>query len=334
MTSRELVYKTLEFKNENGRMPRQLWHLPCAELAYPGAIDEILTRFPTDIVGAPRNLEVPLICKGDKFAIGEYIDEWGCMFTNIHPGIIGEVKKPLVKGDEWEDIDNIHIPEELLTFSIDDVNEFCRTTDKFVQNTGGVDLFERLQHIRGSENLYCDLIICPEGVKKALDRIHDFNCRLFERWGQTEIDAFYMKDDWGSNNALLISPDMWRETFKPLYKDYCDIAKKYGKKVFMHSDGNILEIIPDLIEIGVDALNSQVFLMGLENVEKYKGKITFWGEIDRQHILVNCTPQETKEAARKVKNTLWDNGGFIAELEFGPGAKAENVIAAYEAWYE
>ena len=73
-------------------------------------------------------------------------------------------------------------------------------------------------------------------------------------------------DDWGSASALLISPAMWVAYFKPLYKDYVDLAHAHGKFVLMHSDGYILAIYEHLIEIGVDAINSQLFRMPIEEI--------------------------------------------------------------------
>jgi len=139
-------------------------------------------------------------------------------------------------------------------------------------------------------------------------------------------------DDWGSQRSLLINPTLWKELFKPLYKDYIDIAHKYNKKVFMHSDGYILDIIPELVDLGLDALNSQIFCIGLDNLAKYKGKITFWGEMDRQHLLVESTREEISKAVKNVYNTLWDNGGCIAQCEFGPGAKPELVEEVFKTW--
>jgi len=139
-------------------------------------------------------------------------------------------------------------------------------------------------------------------------------------------------DDWGSQNALLISPSIWRKMFKPLYKEYVQLAHSYNKKMLMHSDGHILEIIPDLIEIGIDAVNSQIFCMGLEELAQFAGKMTFWGEIDRQYILSQGSTTDVIEAVKNVKKTLFKNGDIIAECEFGPGAKPENVYTVFEAW--
>ena len=71
----------------------------------------------------------------------------------------------------------------------------------------------------------------------------------------------------------------------PLYRDYIEIAHGRARKIFMHSDGHTLAIYPDLLELGLDAINSQPFCMGVEHLAPYAGRITFWGEIDRQHLL-------------------------------------------------
>ena len=149
---------------------------------------------------------------------------------------------------------------------------------------------------------------------------------------RTDVDALRFMDDWGSQRALLIAPALWRQLFKPMYRDYVQIAHQHGKKLFMHSDGHITAIYPDLVEIGMDAVNSQLFCMGPENLAPFAGKITFWGEIDRQHLLPDGTPADNEAAVRRVHQHLWRNGGCIAQCEFGPAARPENVRAVFAAW--
>ncbi len=192
--------------------------------------------------------------------------------------------------------------------------------------------FERLQYIRGTENLYMDLMFPTKGMLAFFRRLHDFYCRLLEQWCRTDVDAVNFMDDWGSQKNLLVSPQLWNELFKPMYRDFVEIAHSHGKKIFMHSDGNVLQLYPYLIEIGVDAFNSQLFCMGVENLASFKGKITFWGEIDRQYILPWGTPEDTRKAVELVHSTLWEQGGCIAQCEFGPGAKPENVYTVFETW--
>jgi hypothetical protein len=100
----------------------------------------------------------------------------------------------------------------------------------------------------------------------------------------------------------------------------------------MHSDGHILAIMPDLVEIGVDAVNSQVFCMGVANLSEFAGRITFWGEIDRQHLLPNGTLDDIEQAVAEVHAHLWRDGGCFAQCEFGAGARPENVRRVFETW--
>jgi hypothetical protein len=330
MTSRELIKKTLEFDNPP-RVPRDLWLLPWAEKRYPEQIKKILNDFPLDTVGSPNFYKRAPKTVGDMFTPGNYTDEWGCVFNNIQDGIIGEVKEALVK--TWDDLDKVRPPEEMLSVDIQKVNDFCKDTDKFVLSLCYPRPFEQLQFIRTSEAAYIDLATMPDELKVLLDRLHQFYIKMMELWASTNVDCLLVMDDWGSQDSLLISPQLWREVFKPMYKEYVDIAHGNGKKIFMHSDGYIIDIIPDLIEMGVDALNSQIFCMDVEELgRRFKGKITFWGEIDRQHVLSYGSAEEVINAVTLVRDSLFSNGGIIAQCSFGPAIKPKNVRLVFQTW--
>jgi hypothetical protein len=329
-TSRELVVSALELQSPR-RVPRQLWTLPWAERNHPSELAAIRNAYPDDILKCLPFLEKPLKTSGDEYAPGLYIDEWGCRFENRQWGVIGEVKDPLLK--EWRDQAAVRIPEERLSLDVRQVDEFCRATDAFIYSWASVNLFERLQFIRGPENLYVDLAERPNELFVLIRRLHDFFKEELELWASTEVDALFFADDWGSQKSLLISPALWREVFKPLYREYVEIAHRNGKYAFMHSDGYITDIFPDLIEIGVDAVNSQIFCMDIGNLgRRFAGKITFWGEIDRQHLLPYGTPAEVAAAVGVAKEALYRGGGVIAQCEFGAGARPENVAAVFETW--
>ncbi len=329
MTSRELVRKTLEFQKP-ARIPRQMWLLPWAFNNYPEQVADIQRRFPDDIVTCPVVGE-PLKTQGQAYKAGIYIDEWGCVFRNIQDGVMGEVKEFPVKN--WLDMDTIKEPLEALTFDIEEVNAYCQTTDKFVMANCCPRPFERLQFLRGTENVMMDLGMEDEHFFRLLNRVHQFYLKEVQKWSQTRVDGVMFMDDWGTQRSLLISPEMWCKYFKPLYKDYIDIIHASGKKAFMHSDGQIEAILPDLIELGLDAINSQIFCMDMPALsEKCKGKITFWGELDRQNLLVHGTREDIVRAVHQVYDYFYAEGGAIAQMEFGPGAKPKNVIAALEEW--
>lgn len=100
MTPRELVHKTLNFENKHDRAPRQMWTLPWSEWKYPDMIAKIHRDYPDDIIGAPSVLHEATIEQGDPYRNGVSRDAWGCMVTNIQEGLIGQVRDPIVQGDE------------------------------------------------------------------------------------------------------------------------------------------------------------------------------------------------------------------------------------------
>lgn len=331
--SKELVLKALAFE-KSARIPRQLWTLPWAKIHYPDILAEIQSDYPDDIISAPMaRLKPAPLMRGDKFAVGERRDEWGCVFVNMQAGIAGEVKNPLVTDEEWLDADRVHIPEENLALDTEAIRTFCKENqDKFILSACFPRPFERLQFIRGTEALLMDLLSQPAGMMDFIEKLHEHYCQELELWAQTDVDGLQIMDDWGAQRDLLINPVLWRELFKPLYQDYVKIAHRYGKKLFMHSDGNILKIIPDLIELGVDALNAQLFCMGLDALRPFGGKITFWGEMDRQHLLPSGSLEDIQEAVRASHDALYREGGCIAQCEFGPGANPQNVRETFRCW--
>ncbi len=334
-TSREIVRKTLTFDNPE-RLPRHTWILPWAHSHYPAEIKELGQKYPDDIVTAPNVYQKSPVAKGDPYAIGSCVDEWGCEFENIQKGVIGEVKKAAVA--DAGDLSTLHVPYETLPADTDaarrTVNEFCASTDKFVLANCCPRPWERLQFLRGTVEAMMDIMTPEGGVKRLLAEIHKFYMAELEFWVTTDVDAVMFMDDWGSQNSLLIPPPLWVEFFKPLYKDYSDIAHKNGKFIFMHSDGHITAIYPHLVEIGIDALNSQLFCMDMAELAKIaKGKLTFWGEIDRQHILPSPNTQDARDAVRKVASHLYDPaGGIMAQFEITPGSNIKNVFAIYDEW--
>lgn len=330
MTSRELVIRTLEY-DAPGRIPVDLWCLPATRLAYGRALDELVAEVRIDIVSAPfaDKTEDPR-----HFQLGSYTDCWGSTWQNRQAGIIGEVKNfPLADINKvWK----YTSPKELFLSGLPGFKEtekyIVSHRDKFILG-GWISLFERMQFLRGTENLFMDTVMESPEYLKLMEIVADFYDTYLDAWLQQDVDAVVFGDDWGSQRSLLISPETWRKQYKPLYRKFFDKVHEVGKYVFMHSDGYILEIIDDLVEIGVDALNSQVWCMGLDKVaEKCNGRITNWGEICRQHIMPHGTPAEVAAAVDEMKQKLWRNGGLIGQFEAGPDMPLENIRTGLTHW--
>lgn len=337
MTSRERVIKTLRFETPD-RMPITVWVLPYAATHHPETLKQIAREFPDDTTSAGGAYNPSARVKGDQYVQGSYTDEWGCCFESIQSGAIGEIRNPMLLNlDDWQT--GIQPPYEMLPsgvsvqVALDKVNRQVAETDKFVLAGCCARPWERYQFLRGTENSFCDVMDADDHrVRGVIKKIHDYYLKEFEFWAKTDVQALMFMDDWGSQTQLLIPPPLWRELFKPLYKDYCDLAKAAGKFTFMHSDGSISAIYPDLVEIGVSALNSQVFVMDRKELAAIaKGRMTFWGEIDRQHVLPSADPEVGRRAVRDYLQHFHDpKGGLFVQFEFGLGANPATVMAVLD----
>lgn len=333
MTSRQRVLAALNMEPCD-RIPRQQWCLPYVGLYRREEQKQLESEFPSDFAGPPVKFGVSRYAQGGAGRKGEYTDMFGNLWRAAEDGVVGEVKQPRLA--EWDALDGYEMPWEVLDQAdYSGVDAFCRQTDKFVLAGTFTNPFERMQQIRGTENLFIDLALDEPEVYRLRDLFHAFSLREMENWAKTAVDGVSFMDDWGTQISLLISPAKWREFYKPLYKEYCDILHAAGKKVFFHSDGHIAAIYPDLIEIGIDAVNSQLFCMDIEELgQQYAGQITFWGEIDRQHIMPFGSEADVRAAVDRVAAAMLRNGrtGVIAQFEWGKMEPFENLRAAFDQW--
>ena len=335
MTGKERVLKTLTFQNPD-RIPLDLWILPAARMQHGEALEALLAKYEFDIAqisgpfdhGWTKEYYIP----------GKYTDPWGSVWTNRQAGIIGEVKDPVL--EDIAKLDGYAAPigafraewnENLETVKAAIAKE--RAKGKFVIG-GWISLFERMQFLRGTANLYCDMAEDEGIAERIADIVMGYWHVYVDAWLCLDIDGMAFGDDWGSQRALLVSPQVFREKFKARYQELIDKIKKAGKKVFFHSDGYIFDLYGEFIGMGVDAMNSQLWCMGVEKVaEAYAGKLTFWGEISRQNILPTGTPEEVKSAAACMKAALQvSGGGLIGQSEINRDVPLQNVEAFLNAW--
>lgn len=155
MDPRTLVKKAIAF-DKPSRIPRELWLVPWAQYEYPDELAAIQHDFPNDIVRIPWFYNDAVFTEGNPFEPGRFVDEWGCVYENAQRGVTGEVKTPMVQ--DWSDLEKVTPPEVMLTQDIARSNEFCRNTDRFCLAGCTPRPFERLQFLRGTENVYMDII--------------------------------------------------------------------------------------------------------------------------------------------------------------------------------
>lgn len=326
--------RTIEFNNPD-RIPLDVWILPAAKMEYGEKLEQICASHETDIISFTGPFDHGFT--PEYYTPGKYTDPWGSVWTNIQAGIIGEVKNPVFEDYSKmvgyvNPVSQFKIEFEQNRPALEEKIKLGREKEKFLIG-GWISLFERMQYLRGTEELYCDIAAEEAEMFQMIDIIMEFMRGYVAKWLTVDVDAIAFGDDWGTQLSLLISPNSWRTIFKPLYKELIDMIKAAGKKVFFHSDGYIFELYPEFIELGVDAINSQLWCMGVEKVaEKFAGKLTFWGEISRQTTLPSGTPEEVKAAAETMKKYLYKNGGLIGQSEINRDVPLANVEAMLGAW--
>ncbi len=332
MTSRELVVRTLNHESIP-RVPRDLW-LPAGEsVVRADELAEMNARYPSDIqsveAAPPRGKRAG--GKGGKG--GETTDAWGCVWRAAHDGQPAELKhSPLADASH---IAAYRPPAELLDSArFAHVDSICQTTSRFVLAWSEVCPFDRLRHLRGTEAALIDLARGTKEIRGLLAMLHDFACKELELWAATEVDGVAFRDDWGTPEGLCIAPEMWRELFRPMYRDYCKILHAKDKFAFFHSDGNILDIFGDLVKLEIDAVHSQLALMNVERLAKrYRGRITFWGAGDQVRLLAPGTPEEFRESVLATRRALdFGSGGVIAQCRWDRGVRLQTIAAFFEHW--
>ncbi len=202
---------------------------------------------------------------------------------------------------------------------------------------GSCNDFETPFGMRGREQFFIDLAERGPWLEPFLDGITRMAECDARRAALAGADLFGIGDDLGSQRGLLISPQLWRELFKPRLKRIIDAVKNTNAKTafFLHSDGDIREIIPDLIEIGVDVLNPiQPEVMDPAEIKRLFGKdLVFCGAISVQHTLSLATPEDVFNEVKLRMETIGADGGYLMAPShlINPDIPWENIVAFFEA---
>lgn len=208
------------------------------------------------------------------------------------------------------------------------------TDGTFKYGSIGFSMFERAWSLRGMENFLIDMVTEPAFADELLDSITEYNLKIIDIALECDIDGFHFGDDWGQQKGLIMGPDYWRRFIKPRMARMYEKVKSKNKIVSQHSCGDIHEIFPDLIDIGLDIY--QTFQPEIYDFVKTKREfgnhLTFWGGISTQRLLPYATPKEVKKTIKETIRVMGENGGFIAAPTHAlPGdIPPENVVAMIE----
>jgi uroporphyrinogen decarboxylase len=196
-------------------------------------------------------------------------------------------------------------------------------------------LFERAWSLRGMEALMIDMIEAPAFVDELLDAITAVQRGILEKVLKHDIDAVMFGDDWGQQKGLIFGRRLWRRFIKPRIADLYGTVKRAGKAVMIHCCGQVQELFPELIELGLDVFNPfQPEVMDpVEMKDRFGQNLTFYGGVSIQKLLPFGSPAQIRDEVRRLIDRVGRGGGFIiAPSHEMPGdIPLENLIAFIEA---
>ena len=265
----------------------------------------------------------------------EWSDIWGCRWRYPISALDGIViEHPL---EDWSALES-YVPPDPDAFTDWDkaAEDIQRAHDEGRSYTGGTDhggIFLRLTYLRSYREFMMDVVEDPPELAQLVKIVEDFWMEIARRWVDLGADQISFGDDLGLQDRLPMSPVAWRRVIKPPYQRIMSYCRSRGAHVYLHTDGYIVDIIPDLIECGVSTLNPQELVNGLGNLEELaKGKAYIDLDIDRQHITPYGTPEEIDTHILNCIKTLGSPRGGL-KLTWGvyPPTPYENIEACVRA---
>jgi uroporphyrinogen decarboxylase len=340
MTSRERVTASIEFGSPD-RVP--VWHQYLDGFAWehsdflkemfalcPG--DACVHREQSDEDAVPRkpSPNAPEMVRGRT-----YRDEWGCLWQYEEPGMQGiVVEHPVL---DYDLVKDYPIPDVArIDFESMRAELAGRQMQRYVW-LWAPNLFHLLTFVLGYERFVVDLTLEEPGLFELMERIVQIHHIPYIReLCRCNCDAVFFGDDLGTQQQLMVAPEVWRKTMKELYRRQFEVVKDCGKHVILHSDGYILDIIPDLMEIGLDALNPQHEIMDArELTDIVRGKLCILTDVDRQEVLPFGSTGDVRRHVADIKDKFYTpEGGIVFHGELAVDVPLQNIKAMYESFQE
>ena len=228
---------------------------------------------------------------GGRLQPGEFADEWGCLFGAAPDGVGAHPTRPIIGCvEDWERYVASGMPEvDRETFAKAIQATVSAEPDHYVAACFWRTFYERMYMLAGFENLQMLMAEDADLFRRMLADLRDFTLKGIELIAEAKADAVFLADDWGMQDRLQVSPQMWRRYFRPAYAAMIETAHSKGLQVWFHSCGNVTALIPEFVDLRLDVLGHlQAAALDLPAIARaYRGKITFLGGIDVQFNVVN-----------------------------------------------
>jgi hypothetical protein len=340
MTRRENILKAIRFEGPES-IPMTFHINPACWHHYdPNRLQDLMASHPLLFPGFERKDRSAMTYGLNQRKDQPYTDPWGCVWETTDNGISGSVHRhPLA---DWSAFEGYRAPDPARTdgtFPVDwpavrqRVEQQRRDGDLVMGGLPHGHTFLRLQYIRGYENLIGDMLENEPRLHKLIEMVETVNAGVVAAWLDLKPDIMSYPEDLGMQVGPMLSPDHFRTYIKPVYQRLMKPARDQGCIVHMHSDGDIRTLVDDLIEGGVQVINLQDLVNGVDWIAaRFKGRVCVDLDIDRQSVTARGTPAQIDALIREEVTKLGSRqGGLMMIYGLYPGVPVENVQALMDA---
>lgn len=300
---------------------------PAGRLArehYGNDLEEILS-LPIRMTGL-KSIK-PLYADPDEFG-DTAIDEFRVVWSTNRIDRGSPVRPCLPEPDH----SHYDFPDPTASYRFSGIEDWCAKQQGHYRIIWVGDLWERATFMRGMEDILVDVALNPEFVQSLLEHLTEYvleTVRILIATG--DFEGIAVSDDYGTQHGMLMSPEHWRKFVKPCLSRIYELAKNHGLAVFHHSCGNIIPIVGDMIDMGLDILHPiQPEAMDILFLKREFGNyLTFCGGMPTQTILRSGTPAEVREEVKRLKQQMGKGGGYILEpgITIQADVPIDNIIA-------
>lgn len=337
MTGRERVQRAMHYQSVD-KVPLQYYYTPVGYYEHGDKLNDLYATLPGDFepfVRMPIQGPAPEEIDENGRYHAVHTDEWGIPWEYRIFGITGIPLKHIIEDDDQA---AAYQPPRTPACEGPEMERYCRfVAERKAQGLytfgGGAGIYERILALYGDENALCGIAMDEPGINTLADRIVEYNMANIQRAIKADVDGISFGDDFGTERAMIMSPDMWRRFIKPRLKVMFEPILKAGKDIFFHSCGQISPILEDMRELGVTAIWPQLPAYNMEELAKYCRELGLAVAIhtDRANTMTYGTPQQVRDLVTREYETfrMWEGGSWFY-VEADNGFPFENIQAQIE----
>lgn len=284
----------------------------------------------------PLDIVYPPIARKDR----PYRDDFGCIWQTARNGITGTVTgHPL---ESWDAFSGYRSPDPQKVMGIGPIDWEQERRSILNARKQGDLVFRGLRHghtflqlcdIRGYENLLFDMMDEAPLLPELIDLVEQFNLGLIKRYCALGVDVMGYAEDLGMQYGPMLSPEQFSRYILPSYRRLIAPARESGAVIHMHSDGDIRLLLEQILSVGVDIINLQDLVNGIDWIKTHlAGRCCIELDIDRQSVTINGTPEDIDRLILNEIRTLGTRqGGLCMIYGLYPGTPIENAAAVMDA---